>query len=491
MSRSAYIKLGGGLDLITPTRQMAPGAALACVNYETPVNGGYRSVKGYAQMGPEVPGQGPVLGVATFYDRKYAIREDATVGTATLYRLSLDGATWEVIGTGGELSPNRHEFDEGNPYATDAGNALYGVGGAKPFELAQDGSLTVLANAPAGATMIALHQNHLFLGFPKGSLQFSGIGDPTNYDAATGGAGEIGVGQRLTGIIRGVGGVLHVLTRDSVQMLRGTSASNFALEVTIPGVGCRSYSAQSLLMPYFVTERGITTLRAAQEFGDFTALQPGAPVEPLFSGGGLANRVVASSISKTKAQYRVFFDDGSGLYVSPTGIGQIRFPDQVAVCHSAELSSGEEFLMFGDDKGLVYRLDSGNSFNGQPIRAFLTLAYTDLKSPSTRKRFRRAFFDVRSGSDASIWALPDFDYGGIETAAPRRQPISFMLGGGLWDAANWDEFRWSVPFLGQEPMDITGTGTSINFAIYSESSKQPHELLGYDLSFDIRRNRRG
>jgi hypothetical protein len=201
--------------------------------------------------------------------------------------------------------------------------------------------------------------------------------------------------------------------------------------------------------------------------------------------------VVASSISKTKAQYRVFFDDGSGLYVSPTGIGQIRFPDQVAVCHSAELSSGEEFLMFGDDKGLVYRLDSGNSFNGQPIRAFLTLAYTDLKSPSTRKRFRRAFFDVRSGSDASIWALPDFDYGGIETAAPRRQPISFMLGGGLWDAANWDEFRWSVPFLGQEPMDITGTGTSINFAIYSESSKQPHELLGYDLSFDIRRNRRG
>lgn len=491
MSRSAYIKLGGGLDLVTPTRQVAPGAALSCINYESPITGGYRRIQGYAQLGPEVPGQGPVLGVATFYDRHYAIREDAVAGTASMYRLSVDQTTWELIGIGGELAPNRHEFDEGNPYATDTGNTLYGVGGAKPFELDQAGTLTILTNAPTGAMMIALHQNHLFLGFTPGSLQYSGIGDPANWDAATGGAGEIGVGQRLTGIVKGVGGVLHVQTRDSVQTLRGTSSADFTLEVTMPGVGARAYSVQSLLMPYFVTERGITTLRAAQEFGDFTALQPGASVEPLFSGGGLADRVVASSVSRTKAQYRVFFDNGKGFYLSPNGITQINFPDQVAVTHAAELASGEEFLMFGDDKGLVYRLDSGNSFNGAPIRAYLTLAYTDLKSPATRKRFRRAFFDVRSGSDASIWLLPDFDYGDTETATPRRQSIDFMLGGGLWSVDNWDQFQWSVPFLGQEPVDITGTGTSINFAIYSESSDEPHEVLGYDLHFDIRRNRRG
>lgn len=491
MSRSVYIKLGGGLDLVTPTRQANPGTVSSCVNYEAPVTGGYRRIDGYAQLGPEVPGQGSVLGVASFYDRQYAIREDAVSGTATLYRLSLDQTTWAVVGVGGELAPNRHEFDEGNPYATDTGNTLYGVGGGKPFELKQDGTLTELSNAQAGATMISLHRNHLFLGFPLGSIQHSGIGAPENWDAATGGAGEIGVGQMLTGLLKGVGGVLHVQTRDSVQTLRGSSAANFALEVTVPGVGARAYSAQSLMMPYFVTERGITTLRAAQDFGDFTALQPGAPVEPLFSGGGLADRVVASSVSRTKAQYRVFFDNGTGFYLSPNGITQVNFPDQVAVCHSTELSSGEEFLMFGDDKGLVYRLDSGNSFNGQPIRAFFTLAYTDLKSPSTRKRFRRAFFDVRSGSDASIWLWPDFDYGDIETATSRRQAIDFMLGGGLWNVANWGEFQWSVPFLGQEPLDITGTGTSINFAIYSESSSQPHELLGYDLSFDIRRDRRG
>lgn len=489
MTRSAYIPLGGGLDLVTPPRQLNPGAAVAAINYECPVTGGYRRIDGYTQLGPEVPGEGPLLGVVTFADDHYAVRKDIALDSATLYRLSVAGDAWEVVGEG--LHPGRHEFDEGNAYATEAGRSLYGVGGGKPFELSLAGAFVELTAAPSGATMIALHKNHLFLGFRAGSLQFSSIGDPADWDAATGGAGEIGVGQTLTGIAKGVGGVLHVLCRDSIQTLRFTSAADSVLEVTVPGAGARSRSAQSLMMPYFVGERGITTLQAAQEFGDFTPLQPGRLVEPLFAGGGLSDRVTASSISRTKAQYRVWFDNGTGMYMSNTGITQVQYPDQVVVAHAGEFASGEEALLFGDDQGKVYRLDHGDDFNGTPIRAFLTLAFTDLRAPSTRKRFRRAFWDVRSGSDARIWVQPDFDYGDTETGRPRRDPIDFLLGGGLWGADNWNEFNWSVPTLGQEPLDVTGTGTAINFAIFSESSSPPHELLGYDLQFDVRRNRRG
>lgn len=491
MSQSTYIPLGGGLDLVSAPRQLKPGAALSCINYECPVTGGYRRIEGYTQLGPEVPGQGPLLGVATFYDRHYAIREDDPGGSATLYRLNEDESSWETVGDGGELEAGRHEFDEGNAYATDAGNALYGVGGGKPFELTQDGTLTTLTDAPSGATLIALHQNHLFLGFTAGSLQFSGIGDPAAWDASTDGAGEIGVGQRLTGMVKGVGGVLHVLTRDSIQTLRGTSEADFQLEVTVPGAGARSYSAQSLMAPYFVGERSITTLRAAQEFGDFTPMQPGRVVEPLFRANGLSDRVVASSISKRKGQYRVWFDNRTGLYMSANGITQVEYPDQVAVAHASEFASGEEALLIGDDAGKVYRLDSGTTFNGTDIRSFLTLAYTDLGEPSIRKRFRRAFWDIRSGSEARIWIQPDFDYGDRDTGRPRREPIDYMLGGGLWNVANWGEFNWSVPWLGQAPIDVTGTGTSVNFALFSEDAGEPHEVLGYDLHFDVRRNRRG
>jgi len=489
MTRPIYIPLGGGLDLITPTRQLNPGAALSAINYECPVTGGYRRIDGYTQWGDLVPGDGPILGVAVFDDDTYAVRKDAGVNSATLYRL--DGSTWTAVGTGGELDNNRYEFDEGNAYATEAGNALYGVGGGKPFELKQDGTLSTLTNAPSGATMIALHQNHLFLGFDAGSLQFSGIGDPTNWDAATGGAGEIGVGQTLTGIVKGVGGVLHVMCRDSIQTLRFRSAEESQLEVTIPGVGVRRYSAQTMTAQFFVSERGISNLQAADQFGDFSLKQPGRVVEPLFIAGGYSDRVVASAVSRSKAQYRVFFDDGSGFYFSPTGITQVQFPHQVSAACSGELSSGNEMSLFGSDSGYVYRLDHGNDFAGTPVRALLTLAFTDLKAPSARKRFRRAFWDIRAGSESRMWLQPDFDYGDTQTGRPRRTPIDYMLGGGLWGVDNWGSFNWSVPVIGQEPVDIEGTGTSINFAIFSESSDEPHEILGYDLHAQTRRLRRG
>lgn len=488
MSRSAYIRLGGGLDLVTPPDQLSPGAALSCINYECPVSGGYRRIDGYTQVGPELPGEGPVLGVATFADDAYAIRKDVGADAATLYRYNAATNAWDTVAA---VHNGRHEFDEGNAYATEAGRSLYGVGGGQPFELGLTGTFTTLTAAPSGATMIALHKNHLFLGFEQGSLQFSGIGDPTNWDASTGGAGEIGVGQALTGLLRGTGGILHVLCRDSVQTLRFTSAEDAALEVTVPNSGARRYSCQSLMAPYFVNERGLTNLQASDQFGDFTALQPGRPVEPLFVGDGLASRVKASATSKRKAQYRVWFDNKTGMYMSPAGITVVEFPHQVEVAHTGELSNGEEQVLIGDSDGAVFRLDHGTDFAGMPVRAYLTLAFNDLNSPSVRKRFRRAFWDVRSGTEASISVQADYDYGRNETMRPRRQFIDYMLGGGLWGVDSWNEFVWSVPTLGQEPMEVAGTGTAINFAIYSQSVGTAHEILGYDIHFDYRRQRRG
>ncbi len=492
MTRNVYVPLGGGLDLVTPYRQMNPGKTIACVNYECPVTGGYARIEGYAQMGPEVPGVGPILGVATFYDRHYAIRRDNDGEPASLYQyVEVDADTQEWVLIAGGLEPAKHTLVEGNLYATDAGNALYGVAGGKPFELTQDNTLTIIEDAQPGATSIAVHQNHLFLGYPAGSVQFSGIGDPHNWDAAAGGAGEIGVGQTVTGIVPGVGGVLHILTRDSIQMLRGSSELDWQLVMTAPNTGAREHSAQTMLQPYFVSERGITALQAAQEFGDFSALHPGAPVEPLFTKGGLPDRVVASGISKRKAQYRVWFDNGTGFYMSPTGITQVQYPVQVAAAHSAELFSGEEFLMMGDDEGRVYRLDHGDDFNGTAIRAFLTLNYNDINQSSMRKRFRRAFFDIRSGTTSRIWVQPSFEYGHCSVAMPCRFPIDFVLSGGFWDIDQWNEFYWSVGVMGIEMIDLPGTATSVNFAIYSDTNDAPHELLGYDLHFQPRRLKRG
>lgn len=489
MTQSAYIPLGGGIDLVTPPAQLSPGACLYAVNYECPTTGGYKRIEGYAQIGPEVPGEGPLLGVVAFANDDYAVRKDTGADAATLYRYDADANSWETVNA---VHNGRHEFTEGNVYGTESGRALYGVGGGKPFELTLGGTFTELSAAPSGATYIELFKEHLFLGFDEGSLQHSSVGEPDDWAADTGSAGEIGVGQTLTGLVLGRGGVLHVLCRDSIQTLYGTSSANWELRITVPNSGARPYSGQSLMQPYFIAERGIGSLQATEQYGDFRPMQPGYQVEPIFLEDNLFTRVKASAISKQKAQYRVWFDNGTGVYMSPTGITTVRLPAQVEVAHSGERDSGAEVLLFGDDEGSVYRLDNdATSFNGEPIEAFLTLAYNALKSPSVRKRFRRTFWDVRSGSNANISILADFDYGRVETATPRREFIQFLLGGGLWDVANWNQFSWSSPSLGQEPMNVSGTGTAVNFAIYSSSASPPHEILGYDIHFEQRRRRRG
>ena len=491
MTRTAYIPFGGGIDLTTPVRQVEPGRCLFAVNYECPVTGGYRRIEGYDQLGSALPGEGPVLGVATFADSFYAVRKDTGAATATLYQF--DGSSWSAVsGTAGALADGRHEFTEGNFLATASGRALYGVGGGKPFELKADGSFRVLDQAPSGAKYIAIHQNHLMLGFEAGSLQHSGVGDPNEWDAATGGAGEIGVSQEIRGLLAGRGGVLHIGCRDSVKGLFGTVPQEWKLRITVPNSGPKAYSMQSFTEPYFVAERGITGLQASNDFGDFTPVLPGASIQPIFTNQDYAERVVASMVSKRRAQYRVFFNDKTGIYWSPSGATTVEFPDQITVADWGEFDSGEEALLIGDEAGKVYRMDNeAASFNGEPITAFLTLAYTDLNAPGTKKRYRRAFFDIDSGTEQTISVRPDLDYGDIESAKQLRFFLDYQNTGGLWNVDAWDQFSWSAPVLANEPVDVAGSGESIGFSVFSSGQTKPHVLYGYTLNYEPRRRLRG
>ena len=491
MTRTAYIPFGGGIDLTTPVRQVEPGRCLFAVNYECPTTGGYRRIEGYTQLGSELPGTGPVLGVVTFADQYYAVREDASGGAASLYRYQ--AGAWSVVsGSAGALAANRHEFIEGNFFATASGRALYGVGLGQPFELLADGSFRVLNNAPSGAKFIAIHSNHLMLGFEPGSLQHSGVGDPNNWDSATGGAGEIGVSEEIRGLLSGRGGVLHIGCRDSVKALFGTSPPDFELRITVPTSGPRAYSMRSFTEPYFVAERGISGLQASNDFGDFTPVLPGAPIQPLFTNEDYAEKVVASMVSKRRVQYRVFFNDKTGVYWSPSGATTVEFPDQISVAHGAEFDSGEESLLIGDTAGRVYRMDDGaGSFNGTAITAFLTLAYTDLNAPGAKKRYRRAFFDIDSGTEQTISVRPDLDYGDTESAKQLRFFLDYQNTGGLWNVSAWDQFAWSAPLLANEAVDVAGSGESIGFSVYSAGVTPPHVLYGYTLNYEPRRRLRG
>lgn len=490
MSQSAYVPFGGGIDLVTPATRMEPGRAILAVNYECPIEGGYRSVAGYTRLGTGVPGEGPILGVEVWQGEPYAIRQEVGETTAALHRWT-PSETWERVGGG--LPVGRYEITVGNLFATAAGEALYMVcPNGRPFKW--DGStLTELTGAQVGASYIKAHKNHLFIGFEAGSVQHSAIGDETDW-TVNGGAGEIGTQDVVSGLAVATGGVLVIFGRDSVQGLYGTSAADFELRSISANSGARAYTVVEMRQPVFINERGITSLEAVQSFGDFAQADLTRQIQPLFSNG---YRPVCATYSKALGQYRVWDDSGRGIRLTISGseilgVTVTEFPDQPTTCATGEKSTGDEVTVFGTSDGNVHQMDTGTSFAGEPIESILVTQYHHCGSPTIRKRFRRAYLETTGTNSTTFSVLPELDYGDERVARQRREFISVMASGGNWGVSTWGDFVWSAPYQSNTPIALTGTGENINMAFYHSSADvEPHSIKGYHVHFTQRRMMRG
>lgn len=487
--RTQYVPFAGGVDQISPPTRLDPGRALVAMNYECPVEGGYRSIKGYTQIGNTLPGQGKVLGVAVWDGRQFAIREISGGGTATLYEFT--SGSWSSVGTG--LPVGRYEIIVGNFYATAASEALFMVcPNGKPYQF--DGStLTEITGAQSGAKFLAVHQNRLALGFEAGSVQLSAVGDPTDWAGANG-AAEIGAQDHVTGLSSSTGGVLIIFCDETVKGLYGSATSNYEVKMISQNSGAKPYSTADMQVPFFVNERGPASLYTVQAFGDFEQSNWGRPVEPLFREKFVPH---AATVSKDFSQYRVWNDKGLGVWATFSGkellgITQTQFPDVLEVVFTGEDATGDELILFGDDAGNVYQMDKGTSFAGAAIESFIGLAYNHVDSPTRRKRFRRAYLLGIGTEKTQFSVLPGFDYGDADIARHLRLFRDMPARGGFWDFDDWNDFAWSAPYALNEPITIAGSGENIGLNFYhSSDTADPHRLTGYVLHYSLRRLMRG
>ena len=484
-----YTPIGSGLNLTAPPNQMDPGAALLCVNYETPDTGGYRSISGYQLFGDgEVPGTGPILGLTVFQGKAFAIRVNGSVARLCYS----DGASWTTVS--GNLPIGTYRFASGNFYALASSESLFMVcDQGKPWKW--DGSaLTEISDAMSGAAFIEVHTNRLFLGFEAGSIQYSSLGDPAGWDAVSGGAGEIGVSDSVTALSSTIG-VLVIGCKNSIQLLYGETDSDYVRKDYARGAGITADTMAVLgTTPIFKSERGLTSLQAVQTFGDFEMGDWARHVAPFFES--LASPV-CTMISRSRNQYRMFFSDKTALLATFSGsklagITSAAYPDAVTKCASGDDEQGGELSVFADDAGQVFRMDTGTSFNGQAINTYLTLAYNHFGSPVVRKRFRRAYLDIQAQDAIDISLLPTFDFGDERIPRHGVQFTQALAAGGLWGIDTWGGFAWGTPILDMRNIHIAGSGTHLGVVISTSSvTAKPHTLLGYTAQFDARRLKRG
>lgn len=300
------------------------------------------------------------------------------------------GVTLSGVQTAITLTPGgRFEFSAGNFSGQLGTLRLYGCDGVnRAFEF--DGTTLVpitTGASPDTPKHISVHKNFLFVSI-QSSIFYSGVGTPFRWTPVDGG-GEIATGDTVTNLLVLAGNqttaTMVVTGRNSTSMLYGTSAATWNFVTFSSGVGGIDYTAQNMAETYIFDDRGVVSVQTTLNFGNFTSASLTQNIRQFIEDK--RTKVAFSTVSREKSQYRLFFNDGYGLYLTVVngkylGAAPVYFEDAVYSAFDGETTTGAEVSYFGGATGgYVYQLDVGSSFDGESIEAFFTLAYDFAGAP--------------------------------------------------------------------------------------------------------------
>lgn len=333
---------------------------------------------------------------------------------------------------------------------------------------------------------LAAHKDHMWWAYPLGQLQTSNLGNPME---ATTSAALFGLGEDVTGLTSLKGAVLAVFCRNKIDMISGSSITDWRKEIHSVNTGAMPRTVQENSgNAIFMDEAGIMTLQASQSFGAFEASIFSRRIKTYLDV--LMPKVRGTRMVRSKYQYRVYTDDGTvltGTILSPQAV---LHPDDVAftrqkLAHSptcfgdGEMPSDDMGYFFGTADGYVMREDVGTSFDGQPIASVAVLPFNHYKSPSNRKRLFKLILELESKDTVAIHFRQQFDYADGKIPASLSYEAIALGKGGLWDVAAWDEFFWSQPSISRVEANVDGVGRNMSLILYHESADDtPFTLQG-------------
>lgn len=396
---------------------------------------------------------------------------------------TISGSTVTLAGaqTAITLQPGgKFQFAKNNFYGQPSTRRIYGADGVnKCFEF--DG--TILAPITTGLSpdnpkYITTHKNFLFIS-QLGSILFSAPSRPYDWSAVDG-AGEIAVGDEVTGMITVPGSqttaTLAVYQASNTSFLYGLDQTSFSLVTFNTGTGALPYSQQNMFDSFVFDNLGIISIRTTLNYGNFISNTLTRNIFPFIQQE--REKLTCSATCFDKAQYRAFFSDGYGLWLTVIneqylGSGVVLFPNPVYVIDTTDLQNGSSAAYFGsnDGQGYVYQMESGTSFDGANLSAFITLAWDPIKSPRILKKFRGASIEIQGDTYVAFQLGYQIGYGSANIGQPTAIPSSSQFAGQVnWDAFTWDNFTWDGQTLSPSDIDMTGTAENVQVTISSQTN---------------------
>ena len=388
----------------------------------------------------------------------------------------------------------RYQFDIYNFYGQQTSIRMYGCNGVgKAFEF--DGTTFVPLNTGAAVdtpSFIKAHRKYLYIA--QGSSLINGsIGNPYRWQASEGGL-ENPVGDTITGLVSLRGEALGILCRNSSFSLSGSSTANWVTQTIAPDVGAVPYTAVSMSDTYMLDDRGITSVAAVQEYGNFADATLSKGVQRLINS--IRTKVVCAFVSRQKGIYTLLLNDGATVMRGTNmrnvvGFMEGKLPIVPSCVWSGEDETAIERIFIGAANGHVYEMDRGSTFDGTEIESLLKLYYYNSKSPRVRKRYRKLILEMVAALYSTIKFKADYSYGDVNIEATSTQDFSMDGAGGNWGFANWDEFFWDAQDITQPQLSLDGTGLNISLSFYSNTKLDfGHTLQGAIMHFTSRRQER-
>jgi len=447
----------------------------------------------YARLSVQVvPGEGPILGLHIFENEVYAFRKKVGINEVGFYKEDSTSGWVEIDTSSNPIAygDSSFKFTDYNFKANSDAYSMYwcdGVNKARAFDgttvTAIDNSGMGLADIPIN--IIALNF-YLFLIYPEGSLQYSQLGVPNGWDGTLG-AGEIGLGDDVRDLEVGVDSTLILFLRQGIRILSGTTADDFVLTVFSQVSGAFSGTAQRMLGTiFFVEDRGLTTLSAVEQYGSYAS----SSISQKFKKTLLDKKhtITATVTSRDLNQYRIFFNDKAGIFVSfesgdQKGATFIAYNKVVSMVAQGEDSTKSDYIIFAsdDDQGYVFKMDSGTSFDGSPITTRMSTTYYHYGSPRSWKMFKGATFEIFAESGQEFNIKVDFDYNelGSPSTIWYTPVIESVVGGAIYGEGVWGVMKYGVgaAVTNRIPLYIQGKGTNMSYKILTNETYRPQHTI--------------
>ena len=492
---------GGGLVLNKDVYDMQPGEALQLINFEPSTEGGYRRINGTAKYNstivPQVLAASERVQMSAIFNGKIIAARGGTVsyGDTT--------GSWTSLATS-QGTTHTYDFDKFNFDGTS--KIIVATGEAAAFTINTSFAVDVInatggGTAPTNPKFVKSFANHVFYGGMSDathSIIFSGPFTEDDFDT---GAGEIKVGDIITGL-KVFRDELFIFCQRKIYKLTGTSSSNFALAEVAKNVGTIAHNSIQELAGdlIFLSADGLRTIAGTERIGDVELGTISKQVQERINSIGYDN--VTSLVIRNKSQYRLFYPTDGGpegsakglmavIKVNPnTGSTGFEYADlkglKVSSCDSDYIDNIETIVHGGYD-GYIYKQESGNVFTKASTTTAIDATYRSpdmtMGDAGIRKSMERVNLNWEPEGEVSASLFLRYNYDDINTPQPALIALASSGSGAYFGTGSFGTAAYGQGDLPITRDSVEGSGFAVALKITDTSTNLPFAIKGFQLEF--------